>query len=239
MSNEIVQCGRCGAGNAATRAVCYRCEASLAGAQPWTAEVSTTSVGPAAASRHDAISAAARVPELRYADTMSRVLALLWDIVVLTVLGVGVGLWAGVRYGATWYRVSWGVYEWLPLQIALPIMMVGAWLYFAGYEWAVGGTPGKLFFHCQVTDLQGRKVSFWRASWRFGLKVLTVIWSVVMVAMLWGTIDWSSGWQVAGLCALPIVVTAGMVAFGKQKQAIHDVFAGTVVVQAGATEESP
>jgi uncharacterized RDD family membrane protein YckC len=96
------------------------------------------------------------------------------------------------------------------VQLAsLLILLVLAWLYFAGLEssgWQ--GTLGKRMTGLLVTDMAGRRLSFGRSSARYFAKILS---------------------------AIPILIGYFLAAFTPQKQALHDMIAGTLVVRKRGT----
>ncbi len=86
-----------------------------------------------------------------------------------------------------------------------PLNLIGAWLYFALFEsssWQA--TPGKRVLGLLVTDMQGRPISFARASGRFFGKILS--WAILMI-----------GYIMAGFTA--------------KKQALHDILADCLVLR--------
>jgi uncharacterized RDD family membrane protein YckC len=86
------------------------------------------------------------------------------------------------------------------------IILVVSWLYHALSEsssWQA--TPGKKLLNLQVTDIDGRRVSFGRASGRFFGKIIT------------GMIPLAIGYIMAG--------------FTEKKQALHDMIAGCLVLR--------
>ena len=81
--------------------------------------------------------------------------------------------------------------------------LVGNWLYEAIMESSTKqATVGKMIFNMKVTDLQGQRISFARASGRHFAKYLS---------------------------ALTIFIGYIMAGFSEKKQALHDMIAGTVV----------
>ena len=79
-----------------------------------------------------------------------------------------------------------------------------SWAYFALFESSpMQGTVGKYAVGIYVTDRYGDPINFWRASARYWLKVLS-------------NLTLGVGWLLA--------------AFTPRKQALHDLFAGTLVV---------
>ena len=90
-----------------------------------------------------------------------------------------------------------------PLAIVLTILVV--WLYFAFFESSAWqATPGKRILRLYVTDMQGRPVSFGRATIRY------------------------FGKMISGLTFMVGYVLAG---FTEKKQALHDIIAGCLVMR--------
>lgn len=85
------------------------------------------------------------------------------------------------------------------------LILVLSWLYFALMESsAKGATLGKLALGLRVTDLNGNRVSFARASGRYFGKILSGI--IFYIGFI-------------------------MAAFTQQKQALHDMLSGCLVVK--------
>jgi uncharacterized RDD family membrane protein YckC len=97
-----------------------------------------------------------------------------------------------------------------------PGMLLGAllaWLYFAACEsspWQA--TLGKLALGIHVTDLHGRRISFPRAVGRYGAKIISFM--IVFIGVL-------------------------MVAWMPRKQGLHDLMAGTLVLNGRAGGADP
>jgi uncharacterized RDD family membrane protein YckC len=86
------------------------------------------------------------------------------------------------------------------------ILTVGVWLYYASMESSIHqGTLGKIALGLIVTDLQGRRITFGRASGRFFAKIIT------------GLIPLALGYIMAG--------------FTEKKQALHDMIASCLVLR--------
>ena len=82
---------------------------------------------------------------------------------------------------------------------------IAAWLYWAGmHSSAWQATLGKMALGLQVTDLQGERISFLRATGRYLAEILS---------------------------ALLLMIGYIMVAFHPRKQGLHDLIAGTLVVR--------
>ncbi len=85
------------------------------------------------------------------------------------------------------------------------------WLYFALLESSsLQGTLGKKALGMIVTDLEGRRISFWRATGRYFAKFLSIL--ILFV-----------GFIMAGLT--------------ERKQGLHDMIAGTLVYKAHSSAE--
>jgi len=97
-----------------------------------------------------------------------------------------------------------------------PVSVLISWAYFALLESSpTGATVGKIALNLYVTDAHGDPISFRRASARYWLKLFSSITLMI-------------GWFMA--------------AFTPQKQALHDVIAGTLVLRKGtvtALAQSP
>lgn len=99
-----------------------------------------------------------------------------------------------------------------PLMFLLLILVwiasfVGPWLYAALFESStMQATPGKKAIGLKVTDLQGNRISFGRATGRYFAEYIT---------------------------GMTFLVGYVMVAFTQKRQSLHDMIAGTVVVAAG------
>lgn len=89
--------------------------------------------------------------------------------------------------------------------LSIVAVMIAGWLYYALMESsAKQGTLGKMALSLRVTDLEGRQLTFGRATGRFFGKIIS---SAIM----------GIGYIMAG--------------FTQQKQALHDIMAGCLVVR--------
>ena len=139
-----------------------------------------------------------------YGGFWKRVLAYIVDIVVISVpvtLLFGSGLSLGVD------EQTPGTYDvHLNMDMTLPefIIILISWLYFAGLEsseWQ--GTVGKRLLGMRVTDMVGERISFFRATGRYLSKFISS--ALLMIGFI-------------------------MVAFTEKKQGLHDMIAGTCVI---------
>lgn len=98
------------------------------------------------------------------------------------------------------------------------LSVIGSLLYYSVLESSANqATVGKMVLGIQVTDLQGNRISFWRALGRTLAKILS---------------------------GLILLIGYIMAAFTAKKQGLHDMIAGTLVVKKGtaagtASAETP
>jgi uncharacterized RDD family membrane protein YckC len=151
-----------------------------------------------------------------YAGFWLRFLAYLIDSVLV---GIVFGIFAllvvaivGVGYFRTIFEGLNGEDSTIPVAFISLILMASAlslaitWVYHAWMESSqYQGTFGKMALGLIVTDLQGRPLSFARASGRFFGKIIT------------GMIPFGIGYIMAG--------------FTEKKQALHDMIAGCLVLR--------
>lgn len=89
--------------------------------------------------------------------------------------------------------------------VANGLSLLIGWLYYAAMESSEKmGTLGKMAIGIKVTDLSGKRVSFARATGRHFAKIISAI--ILFIGFI-------------------------MAAFTPKKQALHDMIAGTLVVQ--------
>jgi len=174
-----------------------------------------TATSPAAARPYGYV-ASAGFPAAAYAGFWLRVVAHLIDgllagigFVILAMIGiamVGVGHFKNLAQGANRPDDFF-----TPDVIGIVFVLVTGtvvmvWLYYAGMESSVyQGTLGKMALGLIVTDLEGRRISFGRASGRYFAKIIT------------GFIPLGIGYAMAG--------------FTEKKQALHDMIASCLVLR--------
>lgn len=100
---------------------------------------------------------------------------------------------------------SSGVASGIAGALAWILVLVGNWLYFSLQESSARqATPGKLALGIRVVDLEGRRLTFGRATGRFFAKLLSFL-----------------------TCYVGFI----MAAFTARKQGLHDLIAGTLVIR--------
>jgi uncharacterized RDD family membrane protein YckC len=158
------------------------------------------------------VAPAAIAPRVAYAGFWLRFVAFIIDAVVLGFVGAIVTLPFGATFGLRALlrgRAFESPEEWIAatgmLFKILVIRTVLHWLYYAlleSSEWR--GTLGKKALGLEVTDMNGNRIDFARASGRFFGKILSAI-------ILW------IGFIMAGIT--------------EKKQALHDILAGCLVIR--------
>ncbi|WP_156841066.1 RDD family protein [Novosphingobium aquimarinum] len=121
---------------------------------------------------------------------------------LISVMGMGIMLpWAGnpdlaMAYG---FSMMFGY---------LAVTQIGSWLYFALLECSgMQGTLGKKALGMVVTDVDGERIGFGRATGRYFAKILS---------------------------ALILGIGFFMIGWNQRKQGLHDMLASTLVYKAGA-----
>jgi uncharacterized RDD family membrane protein YckC len=151
-------------------------------------------------------------PPVAYAGFWLRFVAFIIDAIVLYFVGTIITLpfiaSMGLR-GIMRGHMPISPEELMPLMGAfirlILIRTVLNWLYYALFESSAWqGTLGKKALGLEVTDLEGRRISFGRATGRFFAKIISAL-------ILW------IGFIMAG--------------FTEKKQALHDMIAGTLVIR--------
>ncbi len=136
---------------------------------------------------------------MSYAGFWKRFAAFIIDFII-TMIG---GLIIGVVFGIA--MVTGGHDDPETLESAGNLLgILVMWIYFAVMESsAKQGTLGKMALGIKVTDLEGNRISFGRASGRYFGKIIS--WLILFIGFI-------------------------MVAFTKKKQGLHDMIAGCLVV---------
>lgn len=198
-------CAKCGAAVAEGSPFCGTC------GQP-VAAIATASPAAAVSSYPTAGAVAIPASGVVYAGFWLRFVALIIDFILV---GIVLGIPCGILFGALGMSMSAGMAGRNPGMMIGPalgtifliemIAVLVQWLYFAMMEsssWQ--GTVGKKALGLMVTDMDGRRISFGRASGRYFGKIISG-----MILMI--------GYIMAG--------------FTEKKQALHDMLAGCLVVR--------
>jgi len=211
--NGTFFCNKCGAQNSAGARFCSRCGAptsavpgdfAAAAGSPGTVPNSVPYSAPysPAAPSYTIVAPVARV---RYGGFWIRVVAAIIDSIILRVLVAPVaivfgslGLAGGVMTGIPHIGLHL-----LGGGITVVLLLFGSWLYEAFMESSsYQATLGKMIFGMKVTDLNGNRISFARATGRHFARWLSVF---------------------------TLFIGYIMVGFTERKQGLHDMLAGTLV----------
>lgn len=140
--------------------------------------------------------------QAEYASFWRRAAAFIVDAGILGVGGYLIGFTLARAWEAT-FTLDWRSRQDMQSFIALALLGP-VWLYFATFECsAEQATPGKRLLGLRVARVDGADVGFWRASARFGVKLVS--------ALLLGFGFW-------------------MALFTKSRRTLHDRAAGTQVL---------
>ena len=216
--NGTFFCNKCGAQNAAGAQFCNRCGASTS---PTPGVVSTTVASPpstspnvgspsqaspyaASATSYQVVAPAAAGG---YGGFWIRVVAAIIDAIILRVVVAPIGMiFGGLGMAGMMSGIPHAGLHILGGGITIILLIFGSWLYEALMESSsYQATLGKMIFGMKVTDLNGNRISFERATGRHFAKWLS--------AMLLG-------------------IGYIMVGFTERKQGLHDLLAGTLVRRA-------
>jgi uncharacterized RDD family membrane protein YckC len=138
-----------------------------------------------------------------YAGFWRRVAAVILDGIVLGIVTVPLNLAFGDGTGSDSMTYS---------PAGQSISTALGWLYYALMESsAKQATLGKMALGIMVTDLEGRRIGFGKATGRYFAKILS---------------------------ALILLIGFIMVAFTARKQGLHDILAGTLVVKGQAPSQA-
>jgi len=215
-------CSRCGTSLAEGTTFCTTCGAPIGSLAPPAAANAPVGAPVAAYPQAGAIAAPpgavpmVAVPAVPYAGFWLRFVAYLLDGIIAGIVIIPIVVVLAVVTGASAALSS--ISDDNPQQalaaagfifflcLLFLVIVGGAWLYYALLEsssWQ--GTVGKKALGLIVTDLDGRRVSFGRATARFFSRLIT------------GLVPLFIGYILAGITA--------------KKQALHDMIAGTLVLR--------
>jgi len=147
-----------------------------------------------------------------YAGFWMRVLAYIIDSLIMSLVSVPLGMVLAVVLISTGADENSPLYQVVNLG-SNGIAILAGWLYHAFMEsssWQ--GTIGKKALSLRVTDLNGQRISFARATGRYFGSILSAM-----------------------ICLIGYL----MVAFTEKKQGLHDMLAGTLVLTGPAPVSQP
>jgi uncharacterized RDD family membrane protein YckC len=206
-------CNKCGALNTVGAQFCRQCGASTS---PAAGATSTAGTPPPPANPYPPVAAYPGAPSypaaaafggVRYGGFWIRVVAAIIDAIVVRVVAWPIGMLFGLGglagslggfpHGAGLHLLGGGV-------VAV-VVIFGSWLYEAFMlSSTYQATLGKMIFGMKVTDLNGHRISFGRATGRhFGKWLSSMILGIGYI----------------------------MVGFTDRKQGLHDMLAGTLVMR--------
>jgi uncharacterized RDD family membrane protein YckC len=154
-----------------------------------------------------------------YAGLGRRIIAFIIDIILILVFDLVVASTLGLLRGVQ--NLYFYAYQHAPIESLTPegtrvalvtsiiasygiLFVVIPWLYYASFESSRSqATPGKVLIHAQVTDLEGSRVSYARATIRFFGKFISL--AILFIGFI-------------------------MIGFTKKKQGLHDKIAGCLVL---------
>ncbi len=204
-------CSRCGTSLAEGATFCTKCGAPIGNLAPPAAYPQAGAMMPPPGAVPMVM-----VPAVPYAGFWLRFVAYLLDVIIVGIVAVPIVLVLAVATGASAALSSMSDDN--PQQALAAagfviflcslfiILLGGLWLYYALLESSTWqGTVGKKALGLIVTDLDGRRVSFGRATARFFSRLIT------------GLVPLFIGYILAGITA--------------KKQALHDMIAGTLVLR--------
>ncbi len=210
MTSGTVYCNRCGTQNSALARFCANCgtpfsaELQQAVPQSDTPEIAPRPQSPA---WQPPVSYSTTAPTTRYGGFWIRFVAALIDGVLVGIVVLPFRLMIGLFIGAAGMAVSMpgiGVHI-VKFIVGGAFSLCGYWIYEAAMESsAKQATVGKMVLGLKVTDLEGHRISFARATGRHFAKLISA-----MILLI--------GYIMAG--------------FNERKQALHDMIAGTLVVR--------
>jgi uncharacterized RDD family membrane protein YckC len=202
--NGTFFCNKCGAQNSAGAQFCSRCGAPTnptPGAIP--AATGSPNVVPPYASSAPGYAAVA--PRVRYGGFWIRFLAFIIDSIILRVVVTPIGMIFGALglAGGMMHGIPHFGFALMGGGVTFVVLIFGSWLYAALMESSsYQATLGKMILGLKVTDLNGNRISFERATGRHFAKWLSAM--ILFIGFI-------------------------MIAFTERKQGLHDMLAETLV----------
>ena len=191
MSDATVFCNQCGQAVNAAASFCTRCQGALSPVIPGMPVAGVTSAG---------------IPVRQYGGFWIRVVASIIDGAVTNIVTIPIFVVLFGGYFATHHPQDGQPPDagfFVLVALVVLFIMVGVWLYDALMtSSSKQGTLGKMVMRLKVTDMNGGRISFGRATGRHFAKVF--LSGIMMIGYI-------------------------MAAFTDRKQALHDMVAGTLV----------
>ena len=143
-------------------------------------------------------------PTVDYAGFWRRFVAFIIDMIFLTIIGKLLGFITGSPAVSPAGFTGFSDISHIFFSIGSLTNVVIGWLYYALMESSIKqGTLGKMALGLVVTDMNGNRVSFLRATGRHFAKILSML--IMMIGYI-------------------------MIGFTARKQALHDMIAGCLVL---------
>jgi uncharacterized RDD family membrane protein YckC len=204
MTDEAIYCSHCGAQNSASAKFCANCGAAFSG------EVATTAVSAPPSQTQvwqPPLASGPATPGVRYAGFWLRFIAVIIDGILVGIVIWPIAMVMTAIIGVAGHSVSMpgiGI-NLVSLIVRASFSALAKWIYEASLESSSRqATVGKMVLALKVTDLEGQRISFARATGRHFAK------------------------YISGMILLIGYIMAG---FTERKQALHDMIAGTLVVR--------
>jgi len=200
--NGTFFCNKCGAQNTAGAQFCNRCGAPTSPAPGFAPP--TVPSSPGLAPSYPVVAPAYPAAGVRYGGFWIRVVAAIIDHVILRIVVAPVGMiFGGLGMAGMMTGLPHAGLAMLGGGVTFILLFFGSWLYEAFMESSsYQATLGKMIFGMKVTDLNGNRISFERATGRYFAKILSV---------------------------MTLFIGYIMVGFTDRKQGLHDLLAGTLV----------
>ncbi|MGH9735479.1 MAG: RDD family protein [Candidatus Acidiferrales bacterium] len=200
-------CSKCGANVPDSATFCSTCGQPTGVAGAPNAGVPASGYAPAMGTA----SVAVATPTVKYAGFWLRFVAFIIDLIILGFIGFVVTLpfLGSLPFGAMMHGRPMSPEELAPFVGGMGrlflLRMAINWLYYALFESSAWqATIGKKALGLTVTDLEGRRIGFGRATGRFFAKILSCI--ILFIGFF-------------------------MIGFTSKKQGLHDILAGTLVLR--------
>jgi uncharacterized RDD family membrane protein YckC len=161
---------------------------------------------------------------VNYAPIWKRFFAFMIDLLILSAIGFAIGIFAGYNPIAEFQESMKKILEdpkTQPTPLSIPAVvsfskLILDWLYYSLFESSVlQGTPGKWFLNIKVTNLNGDRIDFGKATIRYSISLLS---SVVSLA--------------PGLRNIFFIFFIDQILafFNQKRQSLHDILAQTLVL---------